>query len=479
MFNVVGRFLRWIFGKFATASLIVTLALAAGGLWLFLKDNVDFDLWRQELVRTLNGERAKTQAALGDVQQRLLKISVELASEQERARQTDKVIAQLHDLESTWERLVGNREQQKANAEQLDRMTAVRAASEKKLQALQQEFTHTTWERDGLEIAIGKVETRLKAAEENQSKVLHYLERLWNYPVGRGLLRLPVKIWIYLFVGGYFLGPTVGKVAMYFAIAPWIARGRPVRIEEEMGEWPSVAASAVSAEIVLRTGEKMWVKEKFLQASDEALHKQTRTVLDWRIPFTCLATGLIELIELRHGGGEGEQRLTLSNRTDPYSELSVVTLSKGAALVLRPSFLAGVVIADAAALKLRRRWQLFRWQAWVTLQFRFFEFIGPCQLIIAGSRGVRVEKLGAGDGQSAARRAHQDATIGFTPNLDYRPARVETFWSYYRGASPLFDDVFAGRGLFLCQQISTPGDARKARRFWASLWGGVMKIFGL
>jgi hypothetical protein len=230
---------------------------------------------------------------------------------------------------------------------------------------------------------------------------------------------------------------------------------------------------------VLRPGEKLWVKEKFLQASDEALRKQTRTVLDWRIPFTCLATGLIELIELRHGGGEGGQRLTLSNRTDPYSELAIVTLADGAALVLRPSFLAGVVVADGAPLRLRRRWQLFRWQSWVTLQFRFFEFAGPCRLVVAGSRGVRVEDLSARDGEPAARRAHQDATIGFTPNLDYRPARAETFWSYYRGASPLFDDVFAGRGLFLCQQISTAGDTAKARRFWSGVWGGVMRIFGL
>ena len=97
------------------------------------------------------------------------------------------------------------------------------------------------------------------------------------------------------------------------------------------------------------------------------------------------------------------------------------------------------LLAEKRRLVIRRRWQLFRWQAWVTLQFRFFEFVGPCRLIVAGVRGVRAERLNERDGEELpARRANQDATMGFTPNLDYRPVRAETFWSYY----PLFVALF-------------------------------------
>jgi len=45
--------------------------------------------------------------------------------------------------------------------------------------------------------------------------------------------------------------------------------------------------------------------------------------------------------------------------------------------------------------------------------------------------------------------------------------------------NPLFDDLFAGRGVFLCQQVAAEGDAKKARKFWSAVWGGVMKVFGL
>ena len=243
---------------------------------------------------------------------------------------------------------------------------------------------------------------------------------------------------------------------------------------------PEVATSRVSAEIALRPGERLWVKAKFLQASDEGVTRATRFLLDWRIPVTCVVTGLIELIELKAKADQGEQRLTLSNQANPQSELAVLTLPAGAAIVLRPSFLAGVIAPDGAKLELRRRWQLLRWQAWVTLQFRFFEFVGPCRLVVVGSRGVRAERLTGREGNPApARRANQDATVGFTPNLDYRPVRAETFWSYYRGVNPLFDDLFAGQGIFLCQEISADGDASRARHFWSGLWGGLTKIFGL
>jgi hypothetical protein len=258
---------------------------------------------------------------------------------------------------------------------------------------------------------------------------------------------------------------------------------------------PEVGASRVSVEAVLRPGELLRVKEKFLQASDEGIVKRTRFVLDWRIPLTSLACGLVELIEMHPSRrvpeirnaagesaveGEGEFRVTLSNGQDPHIELAIVEVPAGASLVLRPSFLAGVIQREGERLEIRRHWRLFRWQAWISGQFRFFEFVGPCRLVVAGSRGVRAERLVDRAGQSApARRTNQDATIGFTPNLAYRPVRAETFWSYYRGMNPLFDDLFAGRGLFVLQETATEGAGAKAGKFWSSVWNGVLKVFGL
>ena len=468
--GILLNFVRWLLGKTAAAGLILALGLGAGGLWLFLKDNVGFEDWRRDVIRTITGERAHIQSALGDVEQRLTRMKTEIAAERAKADQAGKIIEQLKALESTWDRLVGNPEQQRANAEQSTKMVALRATAIARIETLQKEYTRTTWERDGLEVALGKKDTELKTAEAKKSKVQHYLEDAWSRS----------RIWVYLALVLYFFGPTVGKIVLYFGVAPLIAGARPVRLTPELTELPEVATSRVSAEIALSAGERLWVKSPFLQASDEGVERTTKLLLDWRIPFTCLATGLIELLEIKARSGRGEQRVTLSNQANPQSELAVLTLPPGAAIVLRPSFLAGVIVPEGGKLEMRRRWQLWRWQAWVTLQFRFFEFVGPCRLIVAGSRGVRAERLAEREGNAMpARRANQDATMGFTPNLDYRPVRAETFWSYYRGVNPLFDDLFAGRGIFLCQEISAEGDASRVRHFWGGLWGALMKIFGL
>ena len=158
----------------------------------------------------------------------------------------------------------------------------------------------------------------------------------------------------------------------------------------------------------------------------------------------------------------------------------MVEVPEGASLILRPSFLVGVITGNEEKVEIKRRWTLLRWQAWITLQFRFFEFVGPCRLVVAGSRGVRAEILKSGrEGVRPARRTNQLATIGFTPNLDYLPVRAETFWGYYRNMNPLFDDLFAGDGLFVLQETSKDIEKTGANRFWAAIWNSLLKVFGI
>lgn len=464
------KFLRWLFQKCAAALLMVVLALCAYGLWLFLRDTVDFDQHRTDLMITLSGERRQIREAMADVEERLDEFTVMMEAEQDRIRRAEKVIATLTELESTWDRLIGNPEQQRANAEQKARMMKMRQDSQTRLTELQTKFQRTVWEKEGLQIALGRLESNIKAVEEKQSQVAHYLRDAWERS----------RIWLAVALGLYFLGPTAGRLTLYYGLAPLVMRGRPVRLTPNLAALPEVGVNHVSIDMLLPEGERLWVREKFLQASDEGLQKQTRFLLDWRIPFTCLASGLVELVEMTPAVGSKTQRATLSNQANPHIELALLTLPEGAALVLRPSHLVAVALATGQRLRLRRRWQLLRWQAWVTLQFRYFEFAGPCRLIVSGSRGVRVETLTPrGDGTPGARRTNQDATIGFTPNLDYKPVRAETFWSYYRGMNPLFDDLFSGHGLFLCQEITAGDGVGAARKFWAGLWNGMLKVFGL
>ncbi len=461
---------RWLLTKFGVAALMVGLGLAAYGTWLFLRDNIDVDRRRLEELQRLNVDRDRLIAAKTEIEKKIADFRAQAAVQQQRIDQAKKVVAVLRELESWWDRMFGNPAQQSANAEQLQRMEKVQADAGSLLGELRAKIAQTGWEKDGAELALGRVEDEIGRVEATKSVAAHYWHRAW----------LQARWYVIAALASYFFGPTLWALTMYFTFAAWATRGRPIRFAADTPVLPQVGQSRVSVVTILRDDDVLRIKEKFLQASDEGVRKSTCFVLDWSIPLTSLACGLTELVELRPTGNVADHHVTLSNADDPHLELALIDIPAESALILRPSYLAGVIQKGEAPVRIRRRWQLFRWQSWITGQFRFFEFVGPCRLIVAGSRGVRAEVLAEREGvQSPARRANQDATIGFTPNLDYRPVRAETFWSYYRGMNPLFDDLFAGKGLFILQETATPGGAAKAGKFWSSLWSGVLKVFGL
>ena len=469
MHEMLLKIAAWLGQKLLAAALIVALALAAYGAWLFLQDEVGGEQQRVEKMQRALVERERLLALQADIERRIAATRAEVAKQRERAKQAEKVIATLRELESWWERWFGNPKQQTANTEQLQRMEALKSDATGKVAELQRTITQIVWEKDGAETALRRLNFEIATLETSESTARRYARRAWE----------STKWLILVALAGYFFGPTLWKLTTYYGIAPFMSRGRPIRLGAEPAALPAVGESGVSLDATLRAGDVMRIKEKFLQASDESVRKKTRFVFDWRIPFTSVAAGLIELVELRHTG-DGESRVTLSNSDDPHLELAMIEVPAGGSLILRPSFLAGAIQREDERLEIRRHWRFRHWQAWVSGQFRFFEFVGPCRLCVSGSRGIRAERLAERAGQTPpARRTNQDATIGFTPNLDYLPVRAETFWSYYRGMNPLFDDLFAGQGLFVLQETAAEGPGAKAGKFWSGIWNAVLKVFGL
>jgi hypothetical protein len=451
--------------------MLLVLGVAGFGLWLYWRDNIDFDLRRQDLIRAMTGETGKLREALKDVQVRMDGMQVDLTRQEQRATEAARLATELDALNSGLNRLTTPSDQVKINDDRLARLRQTEQESRERMAALRESLKRAQWEKDGLGIALGKLEVQLQAAERQKSKLLHYAHAAWDR-FGRHVL-IVVAIW--------FLAPPLGRAVAYFVVAPFISSRAPVRLGEPARADVTLRGSEASIDVVLEPGDVLWVKEKFLQASDEGLLKRTRWLLDWSMPFTCLAAGLKELIEMRNAAPEAKLRATFSSQDDAHVELAVVNVPAGASLVLRPSYLAGLIGPLGRKMTaIRRHWRLFTMQSWATGQFRYFEFVGPCTLLLAGSRGVRAEVLAAQPGLPVpGRRANQDATIGFMPGLAYRPVRAETFWAYFRGQNPLFDDLFEGTGVFLCQQTSAKGEAAQQRKFVGNLRDGLLRVFGL
>lgn len=470
MYSLLAKLGAWLLQKLAVVILIGVLSLAAYALWLFIQDQQGTEARRIQRVELLTLERERLSTLKTDIEQRIAGLQAEAETQKQRIARAEKILAALQDLANWWDRLFGNPEQQKANEAQAARVEELKREASAKLPEIQRLLTHTTWEKEGLLLSLERVEKELIDTEKIESETVRYLREAWD----------KTKVYLALAIATYLFGPTLWKLFLYYCLAPLLASGRPLKFNTESTLPPDVGESHVSVDAVLWPGERLRVKEKYLQASDEGLSRKTRFLLDWRIPFTSLACGLSELVEMQNGTAGAEYRVTFSNAEDPHIELAVVQVPAGSSLILRPSFLAGVINNAGETLQISRRWVIWRWLSWVTLQFRFFEFVGPCRLVVAGTRGVRAERLVDREGQPrAARRTNQEATIGFTPNLEYRPVRAETFWGYYREMNPLFDDLFAGPGVFICQETAQAEPGQRAGRFWSSLWNGILKVFGL
>jgi len=266
-------------------------------------------------------------------------------------------------------------------------------------------------------------------------------------------------------------------VFTYGVFAPLVSRRPPVHLGSVADELPEITASGASIVLPLSLGDTLWIAKKFLKSADAELVKVPRRVLDWHRPISWFAAGLTELIEVKNRTPAAVYRATIANEVNPKVALTLITLAAQTALVLRPTFLAGAVGLNGRKLTIRRHWRFFHVQSWVRGQFGYFEFRGPCRLIVAAAPDVHPEVLARTKGSAMPlRRIRQNATIGFTPGLTYRTVRSGSFWAYLRGVGPLFVDLFAGQGLFLAADDVPGGSVVRAK---TGLWSVLLRLFGL
>ena len=287
--------------------------------------------------------------------------------------------------------------------------------------------------------------------------------------------RIPAALGI---LAGILLVPVAIKALFYFVLAPLAGRLAPIRILPR-GDAPPLerpATSAVSATVDIPSGDELLVQPDFLQSSSKPALKRTRWFLNARLPFASLASAMFALTSVAPEGA-ASTRVVVSSQRDPFSEIGLIALPAGAAMVVHPRSLAGVVKPAGGGARITRHWRLGSLHAWLTLQLRYLVFHGPMTLLLKGWRGVRAEAPQPGQ----PRLINQDATLGFSANLEYRTIRCETFVPYLRGREALFNDLFAGeRGWFVYEEM--PARDKRAGvtgRGLEGLTDAMLKVFGI
>ena len=270
---------------------------------------------------------------------------------------------------------------------------------------------------------------------------------------------------------GIILAPFAIRTLFYWVLAPLASLQKPITLLAAAAPIPLPAdRSSVSKSISLRDGEELLIKQGFLQTSSQQGAKATQWLLDSRFPLSSLAAGLWFLTRIRGGGAT-----TVSAVRDPFAEITRLALPAGAACVLQPRAIVGVVQPAATPLRITSHWRLGTLNAWLTWQLRFLVFHGPADIILSGGRGVRIEPAEAG------RSIGQDQLIGFSAGLAYSTGRTETFLPYLLGQESLLKDRIAtGSGILIAEEAPRAGQARSGlKRGLEGATDAVLKVFGI
>ncbi len=320
-------------------------------------------------------------------------------------------------------------------------------------------------------VAIGRVALSIADLQQrlgaSRSGVVARLQR-----------QLPAALFILI---SLWLVPVAIKLAMWFGPARWV-EGRPaVRIMPGMpgailieGRAPGLSdqpISAVSKAIAIEAGDELLVHQDYVKSLGVERTKDTKYLFSWRFPIASLVAGLARMTRVRPLALE---TVVVGSLHDAATEVALITIPAGNALVFHPRNLIGIVQNCEAPMRIESRWRLASLHAWLTLQLRFLVFHGPGTLIASGARGVRIEPAGSG------RSFNQAATIGFSAGLGYAVRRTDTFDAYLSGAKQLFNDTLTGgEGYYIYAEF--PGGQRGGitGRGLEGLIDAGLKVFGI
>lgn len=285
----------------------------------------------------------------------------------------------------------------------------------------------------------------------------------WLVWIGRPALEvLPTALAI---LAAAILSPVLIKAIFYFAVAPLAAGRPPLRLlARDAGRVGySGAGSAPSQVVDLQPGDELLLLPEAVQSTPHRAEKRTQWLLSWSMPLSSLASGLVALVRIRVHSPEA---VVVSATASGFAELAMITIADGSAMVVRPRALRGLLHPIGKPVSISRHWRLAHLSAWLTFQFRYLVFHGPCTLIVEGTRGVRLEPAQAG------RAINKAATLGFSAGLAYSVSRSEAFGAYLLGKQDLFNDSFGdGPGCYLYEEVPRAG----AR---GGLWGRGLRGLG-
>lgn len=301
------------------------------------------------------------------------------------------------------------------------------------------------------ENAVAKLDTKARTASDRAKG------QVWNQSVNA----LQQYGWrALLIVLGASLMPVGLKALIFWGVAPLADRAPPLRLRNP-GETLQAGASGVTVDVPLGKDTELLVRSGVQDRSSNMLIDD-KLFLKNSMFLTCAAAGLVNLQRFR---SNEKSFVTVSSTEEGHFEVALIELPAGGALVLHARALVGVVKARKQNLVVRRPLRIGWLISWITFQFRYIVFEGPCTLIVQGSMGVRVKDAELG------RATNKRVVLGFDASLAYGAMRSGSFLPYLLGRASLYDDCFEGKGRYIYEAKSVSSGP-------GTIWGRGLKGIG-
>ncbi|MCC5022690.1 MAG: hypothetical protein J6386_07780 [Candidatus Synoicihabitans palmerolidicus] len=147
----------WLLQKIGVAVLYRGVVLVGVGVWLYAKDQVDSETRRLEYQLELEASRDAREVGKNEALARVTDLQLAVGRQEARVAQATKIIENLQALESWWDRLWGNPDQQEANAQQIKRMEALRQDSTLMIEDLSEKLQTAVREAEDIEFRLTSI----------------------------------------------------------------------------------------------------------------------------------------------------------------------------------------------------------------------------------------------------------------------------------------------------------------------------------
>lgn len=466
MSAIIARLISWLAGKVVIYVVILGLLLV---IFLVVAVPPMVTKYHERELEKAIAQLSESEALVGELAERAKEISSDINVRKNELRELEK---KRREMEKWLEKLMNvfRREEVQAEKERIE-------AREKRLRG---EIVAFAQDRREVRIEGGETEEELKRREllrddkERQLRDIQEMRGALDSLMRNELRVLALKALIIL--AAIIIIPFLWKVLAFYVLAPLAHSAKPILLGSDHPDAQNITStlSHPAQRISLSKDEVLMTKVDYLQGSMGNFEKKTKWLIDWRYPFSSLASGLYILTRIRNISEQSGQ-VTLSTQESATEELAVVDIPEGKSLVFRPHYLVAVTHLLGRPPRIRSKWIFWNLHAWVNLRFRYLIMDGPSKLVFSAQRGIQVESVSP---DLPGRRVNSNLTAAFSPHLNYSPKRAETFVAYLRGKNGLFDDFFQGSGWVIQQQVSA-GKKNPAARLWDSIFGAVGKVFGI